>query len=168
MRLITSVRHAPLREFSLWFSGNPDGCSVSVCGLERLSIVWNTDDSSSSLAHLYPLFRSSLTTLVELNISEPQLSRGLELLRPAATTLRHFTCELCGNDEGILSLIPEVFPGLTYLSIILRPESHSVLWKVFIVSPCIPNSLDDFFAGHTYQCAFEKYESHSPNALLRF
>jgi hypothetical protein len=73
--------HAPLREFTL---GNPDGCSFSVCGLERLSIFWETN------AGLFPAFSVIFNNS---GFSRPRLSQGLELLRPAAATLRYFNCK---------------------------------------------------------------------------
>ena len=136
-RLIASIRHAPLRELSFFFVGNPECCSLSVgCRLEKLRITWYIGDNpNSSLGHLYPLLRPSLTTLVELIISGPQSSQGLELLRPAGATLRRFTYILDDEDGRILDVIPEVFPGLSYLALGCRGDSAGIRpsrWKVVL------------------------------------
>jgi len=89
--------------------------------LEKLTIYWDADDNPkeprSSLAHLYELIRPSLTTLVELKIN-PFDVFDLQLLKPAADTLRTFEYTIVGGaDESILDTIPAILPHLTKLSI---------------------------------------------------
>jgi hypothetical protein len=75
-KLIASLRHAPLLEFHLnngiiaKVEGQP---TISLSGLENLSIRWNRNDHDdqpgSAYDHLYDLIRPSLSTLVNLQIN---------------------------------------------------------------------------------------------------
>jgi hypothetical protein len=139
---ISSIRHTALLELVLhagyaFVEGPP---TAGLAGLEKLSIFWNAgddqDEPGSSLAHLYELIRPALTTLVELRIDmiDPDDLVGdfdLELLKPAADTLRTFEYTLLSADESILDIIPAILPHLTNLIIIREYfiRKHSILWK---------------------------------------
>ena len=88
-------------------------------------------EPGSSLYHLYEFIRPTLTTLVELRIDGLIAYLDLQLLKPAADTLRTFEYTVQRVDESILDTIPTILPHLSKLSI--RWENypkHSVLWKV--------------------------------------
>ena len=139
-RLISSIRHNALLELVLdtdWepVEGPP---TAGLVGLEKLSIGWHAYDNSnepgSSLAHLYELIRPTLTTLVELKMDNGFLGDfDLQLLKPAAHTLRTFEYTLLSADESILNTIPAILPHLTKLSIKWENTfiftKHSILWK---------------------------------------
>ncbi|KAG6826819.1 hypothetical protein H0H92_014288 [Tricholoma furcatifolium] len=133
--LFDSIRDAHLSELALdtrrYFivEGPPtDGIAC----LKRLSIRWSGNDSpstpGSSLDHLYHLIRPSLSTLVELRIENyPETGNDLDLrlLRQAGETLRVFDYSMRNHDEGVLDLIPEIFPHLTKLAL---------QWELLVVS----------------------------------
>ena len=140
-RFISSIQHTDLLELVLktdWglVKGPP---TAGIAGLEKLSINWHVYDyqnePGNSLAHLYEFIRPTLTTLVELRIfNEPGSllpDLDLQLLKPAAHTLRTFEYTLQSNDESVLDTIPVIFPNLTKLSINWENTFtiHSVLWK---------------------------------------
>lgn len=139
-QLIASLRHAPLLELVL-----DTGCpaivegppTIGLSGLEKLSITWNNQATGSAHTHLYELIRPSLETLVDLVIDN-HLSTDfdLQLLKPAGNTLRSFEYFLASNDEGILDIVPIIFPHLTSLSLRwdFTATRHSILWKVCIWS----------------------------------
>ena len=137
--LISSIRHTSLLElahFTDWRSveGRP---TAGLAGLEKLSIVWCAVDTlnkpGSSLAHLYKFIRPTLTTLVELEITfengPPIGDLDLQLLKPAANTLRTFRYTLRSTDESVFDTIPAVLPRLQKLSI---------KWEKLYTVYCIP------------------------------
>ena len=141
-QFISSIRHTALLELIL-DTGNrvpvEGPPTAGLAGLEKLSIIWkavnNPNEPGSSLAHLYELIRPSLTTLVKLRIENRLPAfRGafdLQLLKPAADTLRTFDYTLQSADDSILDTIPEILPHLTKLSITWNYSftEHSILWK---------------------------------------
>ncbi|KAG6806927.1 hypothetical protein H0H92_009549, partial [Tricholoma furcatifolium] len=142
-----SIRDAPLSELTLKFSSyfiveSPP--TEGLASLKRLSISWTGTDSPStpggSLDHLYHLIRPSLATLVALRIdNSPETGKDLDLrlLRRAGETLRVFDYSMRNFDEGVLDLIPEIFPHLTNLVLEWglfwdeeRDAVYSLPWKV--------------------------------------
>ncbi|KAF9479386.1 hypothetical protein BDN70DRAFT_993517 [Pholiota conissans] len=149
IQLMLSLRHTSLREFVFDTQSYLGAVEVprpaGLTGLRKFSTNWllvdNPDEPGSSLAHLYELVRSSLTTLVELRLDiDPENllpDFDLQLLKPAGHTLRTFEYSLQHRDESILYLIPTIFPLLTKLSIQWNngyrfkkhPHVYSVFWK---------------------------------------
>ena len=141
-KFISSIRHTALLKLCLEtsFSEVYEPPTAGLTGLEELTIAWYVDDSliepGSSLAHLYEFIRPTPTTLVELRI-EIATAYGcigdlnLQLLKPAADTLRTFEYTLQSADESILDTIPVILPHLSKLSIrwVNYYAQHSVLWK---------------------------------------
>ena len=137
--LVRSIRHTSLLELTHltdWRSveGPP---TPGLAGLEKLSIVWCANDTlnkpGTSLAHLYEFIRPTLTTLVELEIvfENDQFigDLDLQLLKPAANTLRTFKYTLQSPDESVFDSIAAIFPHLSRLSI---------KWESFYMTYCIP------------------------------
>ncbi|KAG6808402.1 hypothetical protein H0H92_004259 [Tricholoma furcatifolium] len=127
--LFDSIRDAPLSELTLSISsyfiveGPP---TKGLASLERLSIYWTGTDSSStpggSLDHLYHLIQPSLATLI---------------VSKAGETLRIFHYNMRNFDEGVLDVVPEIFPHLTNLALEWATfwdeeldEVYSLHWKV--------------------------------------
>ena len=160
-QLISSLRHNALLELILdtdWepVEGPP---TTGLTGLEKLSIGWNAHDNSnepgSSLAHLYEFIRPTLTTLVELKMDNGLLGDfDLQLLKPAADTLRTFKYTLLSADENILYTIPAILPRLIKLSIkwenTYTVTKHSILWKACtIFFYCLLNDINKFCRTRT-------------------
>ncbi len=142
-KLIASLRHAPLLEFSFDTGNYAAVEGLPTAGLpflKRLYTTWYLSDDpnvpDSSSAHLSELIRPSLTTLVELKIDNQGAKLGadldLQLLRPAGNTIQIFEYTLQNHDDTILNIIPEIFPHLVKLSIKWsnRFMGHSILWEV--------------------------------------
>ena len=125
--LIRSIRHSSLLELTHLTDGRSvEGPpTAGLAGLEKLSIVWRAEDilnkPGTSLAHLYEFIRPTLTTLVELEIlfenDELIGDLDLQLLKPAANTLRTFKYALRSSDESVFDTIPAIFPHLSKLSL---------------------------------------------------
>lgn len=142
-KLITSLRHAPLVEFT-FSTGNyatvEGPPTTGLPGLKKIHITWYLSDNpsvlNSSSAHLSELIRPSLTTLVELKIENEReklsADLDLQLLRPACNTIRVFHYTLQNHCDTIFDTIPDIFPHLVDLSIKWsnRFTGHSILWKV--------------------------------------
>jgi len=150
-KLIESLRHAPLLEFSLdnGISANVEGQpTIGLSGLEKLSVIWNlrdhVDQPGSAYDHLYYLVRPSLSTLVDLQIEHyPRLGPkfDLQLLKPAGNTLRSFRFLAVGDDQSIFYDVPVLFPHLIKLDIRWSqhtPTRRSILWNVCILSHMKP------------------------------
>jgi hypothetical protein len=181
-QFISSIRHTFLLKLvlhTLW--GPTEGPSTAgLAGLERLSINWdvydNPNEPGSSLAHLYELIRPTLTTLVKLRINNSYNNDfDLQLLKPAADTLRTFKYILQGVDESILDTIPTILPHLTKLTIKWEKSSmenpsmeHSILWKACtILSTSHPMILMSF-AGRARPSSLKKCLPYSPRTVLGF
>ena len=88
-------------------------------------------------SHIYDLIRPSFSTLVELEIYpgpvvlDPVILDLLPL-RPVGRTLRKFVYRLDGFDPDILDTIPDVFPHLTTLELMVRSSPPELQWKVCI------------------------------------
>ena len=87
---------------------------------------------------MYDLIRSSFSTLVELEIflifDDPFRSVVFDLLplRPLGRTLQRFVYKVDGFDSGLLDSIPEVFPHLTDLELMVLNVAEDLLWKARI------------------------------------
>ena len=167
--LISSIRHTALLKLVLETSFNHvDGLPTAcLAGLKKLSIDWYADDSlsepGSSLYHLYEFIRPTLTTLVELSIEIAAVDRfigdlDLQLLKPAADTLRTFKYTLQSADESILDTIPAILPHLSKLSIRWdNYPKHSILWKACTFFFYFPlNDNNEPFAGRAHPSSLEK------------
>jgi hypothetical protein len=69
---------------------------------------------------MYDLIRPSFSTLVELEIDPGSVTFDLLPLRPVGRTLRKFVYKVDGFDPDILDIIPDVFPHLTTLHLMLK------------------------------------------------
>ena len=91
----------------------------------------------SHYAHIYDIIRPSFSTLVELEIYpgpvvlDPVILDLLPL-RPVGRTLRKFVYRVDGFDPDILDTIPDVFPHLTTLELMVRSSIPEFRWKVRI------------------------------------
>ena len=143
-QFISSIRHTSLLELVLDISfGHVEGLpTAGLVGLKKLSIKWHAHDDpkdpGSSLTHLYKLIQPTLTTLVVLRISDMRPTHyehsgvfDLQLLKPAADTLRIFEYATQDTDESRLDTIPEILPHLTKLTTKWGKDfaNHSILWK---------------------------------------
>ncbi len=165
-KLIASLRHAPLLEFSLdsGITANVEGQpTIGLSGLEKLSVRWNRSDHDdqpgSAYDHLYDLVRPSLSTLLDLEIDHCPYIHGpnfdLQFLKPAGNTLRSFRYWVVSDDQSIFDHIPVLFPHLNKLDIrwskYMPRTRHSILWKVCILSHMNPFEYLGIAAGRTHQ-----------------
>ena len=82
-------------------------------------------------AHIYDLIRPSFSTLVELEIYPGSVKFDLLPLRPVSRTLRKFAYKVDGFDPDVLDTIPDVFPHLTTLKLVVW-NSTQFQWMVRI------------------------------------
>jgi hypothetical protein len=90
------------------------------------------DLAISHHANIYDLIRPSFSTLVELEIYPGSITFDLLPLRPLGETLRGFSYKVEGFDPNILDTIPDLFPHLTELLLMVQNTTQDVQWKVWI------------------------------------
>jgi len=83
-------------------------------------------------AHVYDFIQPSFSTLVELQIYPDSVMFDLLPLKPVGRTLRKFVYSMNGFDPDILDTIPDVFPHLTTLGLVVRNITQDSRWKVRI------------------------------------
>ena len=81
---------------------------------------------------MYDLIRPSFSTLVELEIYPHSGKLDLLPLKPVGRTLRKFVYKVDAFDSDILDTIPDLFPHVTTLQLIVRNTTQDSQWKVCI------------------------------------
>ena len=80
---------------------------------------------------MYDLIRPSFSTLVQLELYPISKPFDLRPLIPVGQTLREFIYKVDEFDPNVLDVIPEVFPHLTGLILVIQKSTEESRWKVF-------------------------------------